>query len=199
MVYAHWQPVPGLDAWLAWLPDVPDKEWETLYRAMDLPRKARCDRYRRDKNRRQCILADALARHALSAATGLAPDAITFARSDRGKPYAPGLNVHFSLSHSADLVLCAVAPYPVGADVQRHRAVSDTLLRRAMGADCPGAGPENFFPWWTAREAAGKRTGQGLTLAPLQSGLSFWHQTLCRDGDRYHLCLCAREEDLPSS
>lgn len=191
MVAEHWQAAPGLEAWLACVADVPPGDWEALYGQMDPLRRRRCRRYRRDEDKARCILADALARHTLHALTGAAPDAIRFSRSQRGKPWAPDLGVHFSLSHSGALVLCAAAPFPVGADIQRHRPVSDALLRRALAAGCAEPTPAAFFPWWVRQEAAGKLTGRGLSLSPLPPGLCFWDGETCRDGERYHFSICA--------
>ena len=45
-------------------------------------------------------------------------------RTEYGKPYAEGYsNVHFSLSHSGNIVVCAAAPEPVGVDVEEVRKI----------------------------------------------------------------------------
>ncbi len=192
----HWTAAPGLEAWLAQVSAVPDGAWEPMRRAMDPWRQARCARYRREEDRRRCILADALARRALSALTGADPAAIRLEREPSGRLLAPGLGVRFSLSHSGDLVLCAAAPFPVGADVQRFRSLSPALERLARRAGCPPGDPAAFFRWWTRREAAGKLTGAGLSPAPLPEGLRFWDRDLRHGGERYALSLCARGEEL---
>lgn len=190
----HWRPDPRVQAWLASPADVPAEAWERLYQNMDPQRQARCQRYRREGDRRRCILADALARHALSALTGADPQRIRFARTQDGKPYAPDLNVHFSLSHSGALVLCAAAPFPVGADVQRHRSVSPALVQRMARASYPGGSSADFFAWWTRQEAAGKLTGRGLSLSPLPAGLRFWEGETCHGGERYAHSICAHAQ-----
>ena len=43
-------------------------------------------------------------------------------RQERGKPYFAGNgNVHFSVSHSGELVAVAFAESPVGIDLQQHK------------------------------------------------------------------------------
>ena len=50
-------------------------------------------------------------------------------RGFHGKPYFPGLpDVHFSLSHAATHVLCALASCPVGCDIESPRKISSRAL-----------------------------------------------------------------------
>lgn len=196
MKFLHWQAGGGVEAWLASVGDVPKQSWPALYAQMDPARQARCQRYRRREDKARCVLADALARRALHALTGADPAAITFAQDPGGKPYAPGLEAQFSLSHSGQLVLCAAAAFPVGADIQRHKAASDALTRRARQAGYDGQSQEDFFRWWTGQEAAGKLTGQGLRLEPPPAGLWWSQGRLDRPDGAYSYSICAWEENV---
>lgn len=196
MEVTHWADPLGAELWLADVNDVPPEAWETLFAQMDPPRQERCQRYRRQADRRRCILADALARHALSQATGADPASIVFELQPGGKPRAVGLDMEFSLSHSGSLVLCATAPFPVGVDLQRHRPLSPALVRRLARAGYQGDNDADFFDWWVRQESAGKLTGQGLSLSPLPSGLAFSQRTLERPDGRYSSCLCAKKSSL---
>lgn len=189
----------GSGLWLAPLDGMAEGEWSALYAQMDPQRQHRCQRYRRLDDRRLCILADALARHALGQITGRDPASVVFQLQAGGKPFAPGLGVEFSLSHSGALVLCATAPFPVGADLQLHRPLRPALTRRMARAGYRGDDGADFFPWWVRQEAAGKLTGRGLSLAPLPSGLSFWEGELERTEGRYSYCLCAQGSSLSSN
>lgn len=196
MELSHWQAAKGVGVWLASIGDVPDGAWSEWYARMDPERQARCQRYRRGEDKARCVLADALAREVLHTLTGADPAAISFAHTPGGKPYAPGLNAQFSLSHSGSLVLCAGAAFPVGADLQRHRAVSDRLLRRARSAGYDGQNQADFFGWWTAQEAAGKLSGRGLRLEPPPAGL-WWSQGQLEKPDGvYSYSICAPEENV---
>lgn len=196
MVAEHWSVGHGVEVWLAAVDDVPTQEWPTLFSQMEPQRQSRCLRYRREEDRARCVLADALARHALSLRLGVAPAAIPLAKGDGGKPYAVGLPVHFSLSHSGALVLCALAPFPVGADVQRHIPVSDALLARCAKAGYTGHTPAAFFRWWCRQEAAGKLSGAGFSFAPLPEGLWFSDGRRERDGADYAYSICAHRAFL---
>ncbi len=183
--------LPGVTLWLARTGEVEPEEWPRLFEQMDPSRQERCRRYRREADQKRCILADALARLALSEGTALAPGALAFAQTPEGKPYAVGLDRHFSLSHSGELVLCAVADFPVGADVQLRRPVSQTMTRRMARAGYRGEREEDFFAWWVRQEAAGKLAGTGLSLEPLEPGLEFRSGALEERSGQYFYCVCA--------
>lgn len=183
----------GVRLWLARLEEVESEEWPTLYGRMSRERQARCDRYRREADRKRCVLADALARHALAQAAGTEGGALTFARTETGKPYAVGLDKHFSLSHSGALVACAVADFPVGADIQLRRPVTEVLTRRMARAGYRGEREEDFFAWWTCQEAAGKLAGTGLSLRPPEPGLGFRSGVLEEPDGTYFYCVCAEK------
>ena len=91
--------------------------------------------------------------------------------SNKGKPTLAGHpDVYFSLSHTDNAVLVAVADTPVGADIQAFRKPSERLLsrvcsneeRRALeGLDDQGKALA-FAQIWTRKEAFLKMKGQGI-------------------------------------
>ncbi len=193
METAHWEVGPGIQVWLASTADVDPGQWDLWYAQMDPARQARCHRYRRQADKARCVLADALARQALAACSGADPAAISFLQDPHGKPQAVGLEAQFSLSHSGTLVLCATAPFPVGADIQRRKSVSPALLRWAERAGYPGGSQGDFFCWWVRQEAAGKLSGRGLSSSPLPSGLRFFQGEVRDRGEDYAFSVCAGE------
>lgn len=186
----RWE-LSGATLWLARTGEVERWSWPRLYEQMDPSRRARCRRYRREADQKRCILADALARLALSEGGELAPEELAFAKTPEGKPCVVGLDRHFSLAHSGELVLCAVADFPVGADIQLRRPVSQVLTRRMTRAGYRGETEEDFFAWWVRQEAAGKLAGTGLSLRPLEPGLEFRSGTLEERSGQYFYCVCA--------
>ncbi|MFD5466894.1 4'-phosphopantetheinyl transferase family protein [Kitasatospora sp. NPDC127059] len=80
---------------------------------------------------------------------------------------APG--VHFSLSHSGELALLAVAPRPVGVDVETVRSGRDVdrLSRRFFPSQerelVALGGRPAFARLWTRKEACVKASGGRLT------------------------------------
>ena len=102
---------------------------------------------------------------------------LRIAENEHGKPYLPDWpELHFSLSHSGDRVMCAVSRSEVGCDVEE--AGSDEADRRRIGyiARCLTereralalADPAAFYKIWTLKESFLKLTGKGLTI-PLAS------------------------------
>ena len=57
-------------------------------------------------------------------------------KTPNGKPFFPGLpGVHFSLSHSATHVLCAISNEPVGVDIESPRHINERTARYFCSPD----------------------------------------------------------------
>lgn len=119
-------------------------------------------------------------RRLLGARLGLAPQAVRFTRrpcagcgGPHGRPeVAGGGDVRFSLSHSGDFALIAIATEPVGVDIERVPAaetadsVSEVLhpYEAAELAALPAdLRPAAVTRAWTRKEAYLKGTGAGLS------------------------------------
>ncbi|MFJ3214689.1 4'-phosphopantetheinyl transferase family protein [Kitasatospora sp. NPDC086801] len=116
------------------------------------------------------MLAHAATRIVLGEHLGRPPAGLRFSRGPWGKPAvegAPGL--HFSLSHSGEIALLALASRPVGVDVELARADLDTtrLAGRFFPPDerelVARDGPDAFTRLWTRKEACVKASGGRLT------------------------------------
>lgn len=95
------------------------------------------------------------------------------ARAETGKPWFPGCpELHFSLSHSGHLALCALADTPIGADLELVRPRKPGLPRYVLSDreygwyEDRGSRWEDFYTLWTLKEARVKCTGQGLFRRP---------------------------------
>lgn len=92
------------------------------------------------------------------------------ARHEGGKPFFPEhADLHFNLSHSGELALCALDGAPVGADIQIVKERRPSLPRRTCSAgelawleEQPAFWPA-FTLLWTLKEARVKESGRGLT------------------------------------
>ncbi|MBS5451382.1 MAG: 4'-phosphopantetheinyl transferase superfamily protein [Coriobacteriia bacterium] len=167
---------------------------ETVERALPtLPpeRRERAERCVHAGDRARIVAAWLLLAHGLRAEYGL-PDVPPLAYGERGKPYfaqAVGNAAplpQFSLSHSGQLVACALASADVGLDVQEvagvTRRLSDGFVRRtcspeeiAVLGDAGSLGStafaQAFCALWTRKESVIKLTGRGLA-EPLPDLLS---------------------------
>lgn len=109
--------------------------------------------------------------------TGLALPEI--AVTDRGKPYFPGSEVFFSISHTRRHALVALADKPVGIDAEElDRQVSPKLAEKILS---PGelvqyrqaADPNRaLLTFWVLKEAQAKCSGEGLRGYPNRTDFS---------------------------
>ena len=155
--------------------DVRALEEETLFRKLyarvNGQRKAKIDALRFPADKARSLGAGLLLEAALRD-WGCSGE-LLLSRGEWGKPcLAERPDVHFNLSHSGDLVLCAVSHGEVGCDVQRMDGWNPGLAERFFspeetawlfslpeGERCAG-----FYRLWTLKESFVKATGLGLSL-----------------------------------
>ena len=149
-----------------------NEEMQYALNLMSEERKATAARFRAEGDRRRTAAGELLARRMIAERLGIPAEDIVFGRTARGKPYAVGLPVEFSVSHSGNLVICAAADKPVGADIQIIRPVKDRLITRVCSereldyvisaGSSPSEKLPRFFRVWTGKEAYLKYTGTGI-------------------------------------
>jgi 4'-phosphopantetheinyl transferase len=139
---------------------------------LSVDERARAARLRRPDDARRLILAAAVLRSAVGAITGTPPDAVTIDRTctrcgqPHGRPTLPGTGLHASVSHSGDRVAVALTTAgPVGVDVERIVDIDTEGMSRAVlhpGESAPT--PDDFYVYWTRKEAVVKATGDGIGI-----------------------------------
>ena len=107
---------------------------------------------------------------------GVCLDSYPISYSERGKPYAEGCPLRFSISHSGEYVMCAVSrSREVGCDIQQIDAYDEGLARVCMTSReldeieaLPSAAQRAhaFYRHWVAKESYIKALGSGLAKAP---------------------------------
>ncbi len=108
-----------------------------------------------------------LARQMLAEISGMPPHEIRILYTENGKPYTDSAPLHFSISHTDGVVLCAVHTAPIGADIERIRLPRpNTVKRVCTDAECAyiGDDPTRFAAVWTRKEAYAKLTGKGVSI-----------------------------------
>jgi len=156
--------------------DFTEREYEKYYAMMSPERKRSTDRLRFENARKQSILGESLARKGICELSGIDEDDICFARSENGKPYAVNSDIHFSISHSNEYVVCAVSKDEIGVDIEKIRKVESRITNIACtesdkeyifgGAEKDTLDNEmikRFFEVWTAKEAYLKYLGIGIS------------------------------------
>ncbi len=90
-------------------------------------------------------------------------------RREGGKPYFPDFpRLHFNVSHSGGLCLCALDDVPVGCDIELVRPRSERLPGYVLSEKeltwfrAQGGSWADFYTLWTLKEARVKCTGEGL-------------------------------------
>ena len=112
-------------------------------------------------------------RQNLSLWLGTAPSAICLEVGESGKPFVQeDPSLHFSISHSGELLMAAFSREEIGIDLERQRDVETAALaKRFFSAEearylnkCSDGdkASDDFFRLWTCREAAIKADGRGM-------------------------------------
>ncbi|MGB5324450.1 MAG: 4'-phosphopantetheinyl transferase superfamily protein [Pseudomonadales bacterium] len=163
--------------------DLRQRYWQLL----DNTERARNQRFRFRADRDRHLLGRALLRVSLAEWLGLEPHALPLAVDEYGKPFLDAAcmrgagnageqidALHFNLSHSGDWVVAALAPWPVGVDVEHTERKNDVLSvarHYFFGAELAELHSfpeqeqrERFFDYWTLKEAYMKARGEGIAL-----------------------------------
>jgi 4'-phosphopantetheinyl transferase len=139
-----------------------------------LPEKARerFARLSRGADVQRSLLGQLLARFLISERMKVSCKEIIFTTGPNGKPELLGnTDLHFNISHSGEWVVCALAPFPIGIDVERLRTVNPGLAERfftpvefaSLQALQPDERTVKFIELWTLKESFLKAIGRGLT------------------------------------
>ena len=140
--------------------------------------KARAAQFLCEEARRRFVVSHGATRRILSRYLDLRPEEMGFVTGERGKPHlvtsAGAPAICFSLSHSGEVALCAVAEgRELGVDIERIRPVSawreiaaryfspgEQRVLRSLAED---QAREAFFHGWTRKEAYSKTLGEGVS------------------------------------
>lgn len=102
-------------------------------------------------------------------------DEVFVERSSDNKPYLKDQPLHFNISHSKELVVCAIAEFSIGIDVEfidqkinyldfQFQMTADEFLKIDRSQNQIG----DFFSYWTQKESVMKAHGGGMMI-PLDS------------------------------
>src|SRR3954465_13147773 len=161
-----------VQVWVASL-DVTDERYDALARVLPSEEKGRAESLTPTAARR-FVVARGILRTLLSGYTGTSASKLRFRYGSSGKPSLSDRDdIHFNISHSADLGLFAFSPdRPVGVDVENerpvrrlldvaHRFMSEDELRSLVDTS-PSERNAAFLRSWVVREARLKAGGKGV-------------------------------------
>ena len=177
------RPTPGrlepgdVRAWYAPSTDLADPAvTRTALSWLTTRERERYDRVHGDDDRQMFLLGRVMARSLVGAALDVPPAAWGWREGRHGRPEiaSPATPLRFNLSHSAGLVICALAPdREVGVDVEdlTRRRVDPALVRRYCSPEeiedierHGAAWHDRFLQYWTLKEAYLKARGLGISL-----------------------------------
>lgn len=125
----------------------------------------RAARFKRAGHEDRWIVARAALRILVCTRLGCIPEEVVIATGEHGKPFVPGAELRFNVSHSGTQALIALAhDVEVGVDIERPgRNVA--AVERALS---PGerASGDPLLQIWCRKEAWAKAMGGGLGWAP---------------------------------
>ena len=94
-------------------------------------------------------------------------------RTGRGKPFFPNSPLHFSISHTPPHAFCALSPAPIGIDAEETARIvrpnlADKILSPSERRQYDAALDKHraLLTFWVLKEAAVKRSGEGLRGYP---------------------------------
>jgi len=187
--------------------EIPGRKREALLARLPLERKTALEKSSADDVKKLGpLFAYALLRYAMG---GIAPE-IEWKSGE--KPSFKGeTGLHFSLSHTEGLALCALSDSPCGTDCERIREVKMRVWQRTMGENelLWANAPEKLFMLWSLKESFLKLSEKGLSLWPGKIGFSFEGDrpiapeagvfSSCTALDGFSLALCTRGEEVPDA
>jgi len=128
-------------------------------------RQEQCARYRQPIDQANCVLAYLLLAQGLREQYDIAEPS-DFAHGDNGKPYLKEYpHISFNISHCKHGVVCAIADFEVGVDIQDIRPYDPAMARRVCTAEelrqlAASDDPARFFyKLWIAKESYAKMLG----------------------------------------
>ena len=171
-----------VDVWRSTVECRPSKV-RGLLSCLSVDERTRAERFYFQRDWRRFVFARGLLRCLLGRYLKMEPNQIRFSYNSYGKPALAydcgGDTICFNISHSNELILCAVAyGRKLGIDIEYIRPdfATDQIAQRFFAQEevaalrelpkCNQA--ESFFTCWTRKEAYIKAKGRGLTL-PLDS------------------------------
>lgn len=178
-------PLPPLagtvQLWRVAIASVSATERQRCWDCLAPEERQRAQRFIRPVDQERFVVSRGLLRHLLGRYAGLAPTDLQFAYNAYGKPSlqtpVPGETLCFNLSHAAGWVVYAIAPMPIGIDLEQmhpvhhRRKIVERFFSPQEQATFVGLTETEaiaqFFQYWTAKEAYTKAIGQGITL-PLE-------------------------------
>ena len=126
-------------------------------------------------------------------------------KAPRGKPYFPGSELHFSITHTKSTVFCAIADREIGIDAaELTRKVSPNLAEKILSpseyaqyeAVPQEERNEALLRFWVLKEAEAKCSGLGLRGYPDHTEFDLDEPRVQKIGPCMVAVICAEEPQV---
>lgn len=183
-----------LHVWYAWVDKIDCRALEARLIVLSQSERKRYESFYFAPDRDRFLAAHLLKRHVLAKYLKGTPEAVEIELDSLGKPHVnqsgSHVPIHFNMTHTHDLVACAVANRRVGIDAEflgrkltqsaTEMFLSDAELKLVQSLD-PNHRSDTVLEMWTLKEAYLKGVGVGLQKPPKK--FSF-HTFVPRDSSR---------------
>ncbi len=158
--------------------ELENEHWyKAAYQTVTHERQQKTDTFRDGRDRQLSLGAELLLIHGLER-IGMDLSEMSYYYGDHGKPYLKGgQDIYFNLSHSEEMVICAISSREIGCDIEKISAVNLNIAKRffhsseyerIVDQETEGSKRDMFFRLWTLKESFIKMTGLGMRL-PMNS------------------------------
>ena len=178
--------------------------WKQFIDRLDMERQEKVMRTRNEKDQVRILAAGLLLQYAVEQELGrkIPGTSLCIRQKEGGKPYLVDYpQIHFNLSHSGEMVACAIGTIEVGVDIQQLVSVKEKVAARFFTEkenenlkQCATTKEyeKMFFQYWCRKESYVKLTGEGLGgIAKYFLPHEIWEKQL----DSYQLCVSMWEKE----
>ena len=158
--------------------ELSEKELSLFLELTDEERKTKIKKQGIGRRTTASLVGDVLVRLAIKKEYGINLKNINFSHEEKGKPYLSDYpSVHFNVSHSGDVVVCAVSDSPVGVDVEKIREVKENVKKKVCTEEefeklkLSSDEDAEFIKLWTMKEAVVKKRGSGIATSGFKTCL----------------------------
>ena len=144
--------------------------YDNFFEILSEEKRQKISSYIFDKDKMQSIISELLVRYALIHDFGFKKNEINFLKNPFGKPKIEFSSIQYNISHSDDIVVCAIGNGTIGIDIEKEEDIDfDNLItffhlkERLFLESKPFQERKRlFYRMWCAKEAYLKDKGIGL-------------------------------------
>ncbi len=168
--------------------DIDNKCYEEIYLNLSASRKAHIDKMKKEDAKKSSLLAT----HIMNCLLEKSGTKNAILETDeKGRPYLKGSDMFISISHSCDMVACAIDNKPIGIDIEKIKPVTEKFIKFVCTESeqeyildenlTDSEKSQRFFEIWTAKEAVFKQNETASGIRAIDT-MNMEKQTFTVDG-----------------